>query len=83
MFSSAKTQNQYYNGLNHFVLYNNGCWKWCRPHIITSVCSGIFSCQYEINPAHIVTTNKTCYIDVLEQSFLLWFNLIEENMYPQ
>ena len=27
-------------------------------HIITSVCSGIFSCEYGINPTSIVTTDN-------------------------
>ena len=52
-------------------------------HIITSVCTGIYACKYGIKPTMIVTTDKTCYRAVIEQSSFLWFNFVGEIMYPQ
>ena len=52
-------------------------------HIITSVCSGILACKYEINPTITVTTDKSFYRAVIEQYILLWFNFVGDIMYPQ
>ena len=54
-----------------------------EPHRNTSLCIGILSCQYGINPTGIVTTDSTWYMYVLEQRPIVWFNCIVGIVYPQ
>ena len=46
------------------------------PHIITSVCSTLLPLQYGIIPATLFSPDNPCYRDVLEQYYLVWFNLV-------
>ena len=51
-------------------------------NIITSVYTGILACQYGMNPTDTVTTYKNCYRDAIEQSSLVWVNLLERLCTP-
>ena len=52
-------------------------------HIITSLCSSLLSGHYGINPADVFPLATYSYRGVLEQYYLVWFNLIGGIISPQ